>query len=125
MPASSYDPLEVEELLAFGRRGVDNVEVGDTPLEEGGVLQPKGVWAEHRHRISPQRLAGMTMPIGVIEIEGDSHHRDLWHAPHGGLGVHDVGRITIRTIRWKEALRCSRGIPWPPPARLKTVRLHH
>jgi hypothetical protein len=74
MTASSHDPLEVEELFAFGRRGVDNITIGDTSLEEGGILQPKGVWAERWHGISPQRLGGMTMPIGVIEIEGDSHH---------------------------------------------------
>jgi hypothetical protein len=74
MPASSYDPLEIEEPVAFSWHSVDNIEVTNSSLEEGGVLQPKGVWAEHRHGISPQRLGGMTMPIGVIEIEGDFYH---------------------------------------------------
>jgi hypothetical protein len=42
----------------------------DTLLEERRILQAKGVRAERRHWISPQRLGGMSMPIGGVEIEG-------------------------------------------------------
>jgi hypothetical protein len=72
--ASSYDSLEVEKLVALGRRSIDNIEIGDAPLEEGRVLQSEGVCAKRRHGIGPQRFGGVTMPIGVIEIEGHFYH---------------------------------------------------
>jgi hypothetical protein len=41
MSASPYDPLEVEELLAVGRRGLDNITAGDTLLKKGEFCSRK------------------------------------------------------------------------------------